>query len=93
MRRRWQANLQALKEELLRRMPMPVREQGGGRYCALAAEVATCRGMRATFARWFPLVRVCHPYPLVRWAFYPQVGGRDAVTPLVRIWGGVCERP
>ena len=56
MRQRWQANLQALKEELLRRMPMPVREQGGGRYCALAAEVATCRG--AACALHCPLVSV-----------------------------------
>ena len=101
IRQRQQAKLRALKEELQRRMHMPIGEQGAYLRAVLAGHFRyfgvpmngpalssfysvvgrlwwrilrrrsqkhhlPWRRMRRHIQRWFPSVRICHPYPLQR---------------------------
>jgi RNA-directed DNA polymerase len=110
MRQRQQAKLQALKEELRRRMHTPIGEQGGYlravlnghfRYYGVPMNGPALRSfhgavgrlwwrtlrrrsqkplpwrrLRRYIQRWFPAVRICHPYPLQRLCVVTQGGSR-----------------
>jgi group II intron reverse transcriptase/maturase len=111
MRQRQQAKLRVLKEELRRRMHMPIGKQGAYLRTVLAGHfryygvpmngpalnsfhgvagrlwwrILRRRGqkhhlpwrrMRRYIQRWFPAVRICHPYPLQRLGVVTQGGSR-----------------
>ncbi len=110
MRQRLQAKLRALKEELWRRMHMPIGEQGAylravltghfryygvpmngpalrsfrgavgrlwGRMLRRRSQrLLTWHRLRQYLQRWFPLVHICHPYPLQRLYVVTQGGSR-----------------
>jgi len=110
MRQRQQAKLRALKEELRRRMHMPIGKQGAYLRAVLTGHFRyygvpmngpaltsfqeavgrlwwrvlrrrsqkhlPWRRLRRHIQRWFPPVRICHPYPLERFGVVTQGGSR-----------------
>jgi group II intron reverse transcriptase/maturase len=102
MRKRWQAKLKELKQELRKRMHTPIPEQGQYLKAVLQGHFqyygvpqnsrslgmfriavgrlwwkVLCRRSNKSYvrwdrmnryiARWFPLARICHPYPSVQY--------------------------